>query len=152
MRSLLWPTLPAIAATLLAVLGWFVFQTPSHKSPSGTDTQLARGKAVYKEHCAACHGINLEGQKDWRVRKSDGKLPAPPHDASGHTWHHSDEQLFEITKNSLRNIVPDYETDMPAFKDVLTDDQIRAVLAYIKSTWPPQIQDKQKALSGSQRP
>ena len=32
--------------------------------------------------------------------------------------------------------MPGYDSDMPAFKDVLTDEQIRTVLAFIKSTWP----------------
>ena len=33
-------------------------------------------------------------------------------------------------------IVPGYESDMPAFEGILSDDEIVAVLAYIKSTWP----------------
>jgi mono/diheme cytochrome c family protein len=139
------------AIALTGAGAWFAYGSPAATGPNAR-SEVAAGKAVYAQNCAVCHGVNLEGQKDWRIRKPDGKLPAPPHDASGHTWHHSDQQLFEITKNSLKNIVPDYESDMPAFKDVLSDDQIAAVLAYIKSTWPQQIQDKQKAFSGSQRP
>jgi mono/diheme cytochrome c family protein len=63
----------------------------------------------------------------------NGRLPAPPHDATGHTWHHPDRELFEITKNGPAGIAPGYESDMPAFKDVLNDREIWAVLAYIKS-------------------
>src|SRR5690606_30865838 len=58
----------------------------------------ALGQKVYAAQCAACHGARLEGQPNWRVRGPDGRLPAPPHDASGHTWHHPDELLFRITK------------------------------------------------------
>ena len=101
--------------------------------------QVARGKAVYKRFCSLCHGADLKGQADWKKRKADGKLPAPPHDETGHTWHHPDDLLFGITKYGL---VPpygpeDYASDMPALGGTLSDADIWAVLAYIKSRWPP---------------
>lgn len=105
--------------------------------------QVLLGKKVYDSRCAACHGAKLEGQSDWRIRKPDGRLPAPPHDASGHTWHHSDEQLFLITKEGVSAIVPGYQSEMPAFRDLLNDSEIAAVLAYIKSTWPAEIRARQ---------
>ena len=105
--------------------------------------QIALGKKVYEDRCAICHGAKLEGQPNWQERKPDGKLPAPPHDASGHTWHHTDEQLFTITKEGLSAIVPGYESDMPAFKETLSDSEIAATLAYIESTWPTDIRARQ---------
>lgn len=108
---------------------------------------LAPGRQLYVERCASCHGVNLEGQPNWMQRKSDGKLPAPPHDATGHTWHHSDAQLFRIVRDGLAAIAPGYETDMPAFAETMTDDEIRAVLDYIKSTWPERQQAFQAARS-----
>ena len=95
------------------------------------------GAKVYAQHCAACHGAKLEGQADWRRRLPNGRMPAPPHDESGHTWHHPDQVLFGITKHGL---VPpyaprDYPSDMPAFGGKLTDDEIWAVLTFIKSRW-----------------
>jgi len=109
---------------------------------------IERGEPLYQQHCASCHGVQLEGQPDWRSRKADGRLPAPPHDMSGHTWHHSDEQLFRITKHGLTPpLAPEgYESDMPAFADVLTDAEIRAVLAFIKSRWPAHIRDRRTRL------
>lgn len=97
---------------------------------------VALGRTIYAETCASCHGANLEGQPDWKRRLANGRMPAPPHDASGHTWHHSDQDLFLITREGVGGIVPGYESDMPAFRGILSDDEIRAVLAYIKSTWP----------------
>lgn len=95
------------------------------------------GQELYAENCASCHGADLEGQQpDWRRRLENGRMPAPPHDASGHTWHHSDQSLLLITREGIEAVVPGYESDMPAFGDFLTDEEIRAVLAYIKSTWP----------------
>ena len=98
--------------------------------------QIARGEALYAETCASCHGADLEGAPDWRRRNADGRMPAPPHDETGHTWHHSDRQLFTITKRGVGAVVPGYESDMPAYRDVLSDAEIFAVLAFIKSTWP----------------
>lgn len=101
------------------------------------------GRALYATHCASCHGTNLEGQPNWRERRADGKLPAPPHDASGHTWHHSDRQLFTLTKKGTAAVVPGYQSDMPGFEDTMSDREIRAVLGYIKSRWPAAIRARQ---------
>jgi mono/diheme cytochrome c family protein len=106
-----------------------------------TDPQvLAQGRAIYADHCASCHGAGLEGQPDWRRPNAAGLMPAPPHDETGHAWHHPDRLLFEITKHGTEAVVGgDYRSDMRGFGDVLTDGEIVAVLAWIKSTWPPRI-------------
>ncbi len=107
------------------------------RADPGDAQRVARGERVYEQQCASCHGAKLEGQPNWRSRLPSGRLPAPPHDESGHTWHHPDALLFAITKNGL---VPPYapkgyESDMPPFSDRLSDDEIWAVLAFIKSRW-----------------
>lgn len=96
------------------------------------------GRGVYQSHCASCHGKQLEGQAEWRQRLDNGMLPAPPHDKTGHTWHHADDLLFEITKYGMAKVIddPNYLTMMPLFDSVLEDRDIIAVLSYIKSTWP----------------
>ncbi|GIS16025.1 MAG: hypothetical protein CM15mP117_14570 [Alphaproteobacteria bacterium] len=106
------------------------------------------GGSVYAKNCASCHGANLEGQFNWRQRDSNGYLPAPPHDESGHTWHHSDQYLFLMTKYGIEEMIGKrYPNNMPAYKDVLTDDEIIAVLSYIKSTWPEQIKQQHNMLN-----
>lgn len=112
--------------------------------------QVARGKAVYVQLCMACHGVSLEGQPNWRERLPSGRMPAPPHDASGHTWHHPDGVLFGITKHGLvpgKYAPPGYQSDMPAFGNTLTDEDIWAVLAYIKSSWPQEIRAAQREIT-----
>ena len=102
---------------------------------------LALGRKIYAQHCASCHGAKLEGQPDWRKPLPNGRMPAPPHDDSGHTWHHPDGVLFAITKQGLvpPYAPPGYQSDMPAFGSVLTDAEIRAVLAYIESHWSDEV-------------
>ena len=114
----------------------------------GDAATVATGKSVYEEHCASCHGENLEGQTNWRERLPTGRLPAPPHDRTGHTWHHPDAQLFDITKRGPAAVVGgSYESDMPGFDGVLTDAEIVAVLSYIKSTWPARIRARHDDLN-----
>ena len=134
----------AAAAGLLAVMAavaallWVGRSDPDPAAINpGDPSQVTLGRRVYGEQCARCHGANLEGQPDWRSRRADGKLPAPPHDASGHTWHHPDAVLLRITRDGTSAVVGGgYESDMPGFGGVLTDAEVRAVLAFIKSTWP----------------
>lgn len=106
-------------------------------------TVVAQGKTIYAAQCASCHGLQLKGQPNWRQRQSNGKLPAPPHDDSGHTWHHSDALLIDLTKRGTAAIAgAGYQSDMPAFSDILTDSEIVAVLSYVKSTWPEKIRKR----------
>ena len=109
----------------------------------------ALGKRVYEAHCASCHGSRLEGQPRWRERDATGRLPAPPHDASGHTWHHPDDLLFRITKHGVAKAsnLKDYDSAMPAFEGVLSDAEIVAVLSWIKAQWPPEIRRRHDALN-----
>jgi len=98
------------------------------------------GAALYAENCASCHGDNLEGQPDWRTQDANGVLPAPPHDKTGHTWHHGDRMLFLYTKFGGQALMEAqglaFNSGMPPFREALTDDEITAILDFIKSSWP----------------
>jgi mono/diheme cytochrome c family protein len=138
---------------LLAVasLIWLDARTePTAPDPNNVSLAV-RGKTVYTQYCASCHGTQLQGQPNWRGRQSNGRLPAPPHDASGHTWHHADKELFEIIKHGIPEIVPGYQTDMPKYEGVLNDADIWAVLSYIESTWSPDIRARQQRVSERKR-
>lgn len=115
--------------------------------------RIEHGAALYAAHCAECHGSQLEGQPGWEDRKPDGTYPAPPHDETGHTWHHPDWQLLSIVKlGGQATARPNFRSNMPAFGDKLSDDDIRAVLTFIKSRWPPEIRDRQEKANQRQHP
>ena len=98
------------------------------------------GEKIYLEQCASCHGVNLEGQMGWQDTMVDGMRLAPPHDKSGHTWHHPDEMLFNLTKYGFKAMInDDYKVSMPVYDGILSDEEIIASLSYIKSTWPDEV-------------
>jgi mono/diheme cytochrome c family protein len=132
-----------VAAGVGAVLWLWPSSMPAVALTPDDPEVVVQGRQIYQAHCASCHGAELEGQPNWRERGPDGRLPAPPHDASGHTWHHPDVQLFRLTKLGPAGLTGgSYESDMPAYADTLTDSEILAVLSYIKSTWPPEVRTR----------
>lgn len=147
------PLLLVTAVVVIGLLTSLVWQAlDGRQSGSTTAETLTLGRQVYAAHCASCHGATLEGQPDWKRRLPSGRMPAPPHDASGHTWHHPDGVLFRITKEGPAAVVGGgYESDMPGFGDVLSDGEIHAVLEFIKSTWPERERQYQAELSRRER-
>jgi mono/diheme cytochrome c family protein len=136
-RSALLAALAVVAVLVVAASVWL-----SSRSLAGDDDPavIEAGSRIYAESCAACHGARLEGQPDWRSRNAAGRLPAPPHDETGHTWHHPMKVLFEITKYGVGRFAgPGYLSDMPAFEGRLSDDEIPTVLLYIRAQWPAEI-------------
>ena len=111
---------------------------------------VERGEALYDEHCASCHGADLEGQPDWKRAGPDGVLPAPPHDETGHTWHHDNRLLFDYTRLGgqraleLRGVTG-FRSGMPAYEESLTEAEIWDILAFIRSTWSARVQEIQAA-------
>jgi len=90
---------------------------------------VLQGKPVYEQRCASCHG--------------DATTPpplkaAPSHGADGHTWHHQDRLLVQWVLDG----VP-LATVMPKWRGTLTEEEVRAVVAYIKSFWPEEIRQRQ---------
>ncbi|WP_136659906.1 cytochrome c [Nitratireductor sp. XY-223] len=134
----------AAAAVLYTAITWSTDDQAVFLLKPGDERIVAQGKQIYAESCASCHGANLEGQPNWKTPGANGRLPAPPHDATGHTWHHTDEVLFGLTKFGAAKFagLENYETDMPIYEDVLSDEEIVAVLSYIKAQWPQDIRQR----------
>ncbi len=94
---------------------------------------VAAGEPLYQARCAVCHGADLSGHPDWKTPNDDGTPRPPPHDSTGHTWHHPDQLLVEIVRDG--GSLP--TSPMPPFEGILSDDEIGAVLEFIKSSWGP---------------
>jgi mono/diheme cytochrome c family protein len=88
----------------------------------------AAGESLYAANCQVCHASPATG--------GERQFDAPRHDADGHTWHHADRPLVEWVLDG----VPGGSGVMPAFRGRLTEAEVASIIAYIKSTWSPDLQ------------
>lgn len=140
--------LTAAAASVAAIAVAQTSSQPANLFPYDDPAAVMRGQALYAENCASCHGVNLEGQGDWRSPNENGRMPAPPHDQTGHTWHHPDLQLFAIVKYGTAALVGNgYESDMAGYEGILSDENILDVMAFIKSTWRTPIIERHNEMN-----
>lgn len=118
--------------------------------PEGTTAgeEVSRGKELYQQFCASCHGVDLAGDSDWKTPNEDGSFPPPPHDASGHTWHHSDQALIQIIRDGSDSA----QSRMPRFGDQLKDDDIISILEYLKGHWGEREREYQRQLNEQETP
>ena len=124
---------PTVTATL----------TPASTVPPVGDAATSSGQAIFQSNCAVCHGADGEGQPDWHIKKPDGVLPAPPLNGDGHTWHHGDGTLYTYVSRGGKAFespdIPSFKSGMPAFGEVLSHDDIIAVIEYVKSLWGDKV-------------
>jgi mono/diheme cytochrome c family protein len=144
-----------LSVAVVAIFG-FALGLRRAADPSGLSEEpavIARGEGIYAARCGSCHGTRLEGQADWQSPRADGKMPAPPHNSDGHTWHHDSATLFGITKHGLVPpwAPPGYRSDMPAFAGVLSDGETWAVLSFIASTWNEEAKNWQRQIEAQAR-
>lgn len=145
-----------LGALLAVAASWFLLGGSAQSFGQPEDVDVGAGKTLYQENCASCHGSNLEGQsEDWRSPGEDGLLPAPPHDETGHTWHHGDMLLFTYTQlggaETLAQQGMEFESGMPGFGDSLSDQDIWNIIAFIKSTWPERVREIQSVRTEAER-
>ena len=137
-----------VVISLLA--GWSAVEYSARAGSVNSDDPkvIREGRRVYLLNSASCHGTNLEGQPDWDLQLPSGAYPAPPHDASGHTWHHPDDELIAMTKfGGAEYSREGVKSNMPSFRDTLEDREIRAIISYIKSRWPEEILKAQEVIT-----
>ncbi|MFV2033623.1 MAG: c-type cytochrome [Halocynthiibacter sp.] len=147
----------ALAGLAFGGLGlWYLWQEPAAVLPASPlmppDIDIAQGAELYAAGCAVCHGANLEGQENWQTPGEDGVFLPPPHDEEGHTWHHGDELLFGYIKLGGAGAmelagISDFKSGMPGYSETLSDSEIWNILAFIQSTWSPEVQQSQRARS-----
>lgn len=126
-----------VAATALGIAA--AAHAAKDARPPLDPARVEQGRAIYQQQCASCHGPRGEGAPNWQQRDNQGELPAPPHNAQGHTWKHSDAMLYRIVREGWRD--PFNKTKrltMPGFEDVLSPEETRAVIAYLKTLWTPE--------------
>lgn len=140
-RNTLWALLVLVLVLVMMILTACRSRTTAAESsdpplPTLESVQVDRGRELYSQYCASCHGATAEGASGWPTPGPDGLPPAPPHDDSGHTWHHSDRVLNETIRDGMGDpLRPGSPLRMPAFGDQLEEDEIRALVEYFKSLW-----------------
>lgn len=115
---------------------------PHQQNPiQPTIENLTQGAREYEEHCAFCHGGAAQ-----RVSSMRGKFNPPVPQIINRIPHDPDANLWWITKHGIRL------TGMPAWSDILTDDEIWKIVAFIKASdkLPPEVQTawQQAAMAG----
>ena len=115
----------AVLAIVIALVGAFtgglawLLDTPPAR-PGAT-----RGERLYQGLCATCHGP--DGRGSWRAALF---LLRPGNLAGGEVRRDPDQYLFEIIKNGG---APIGRPGMPAFGSHLTEADLHALVAYVRS-------------------
>ena len=141
-----------LAALAIAAQATGAAGETSHFANADDPKLVEAGRGIYMLACSSCHGRRLQGQALWQLMDQYAGRRAPPHDATGHTWQHSDEALFYETKfGRFPTAPPKGVSYMPAYVGRMTDHDILSVLAFIKSSWPVGIRASQAMLNPGQQ-
>lgn len=125
-----------LAAACTTQASTLVATTSLPPLPTLDPARIRKGKELYQAHCASCHGVQAEGAPNWATPEPDGLYPAPPHDDTGHTWHHSDRVLYEAIYGGMSDpLRPGSPLRMPAWGSQLSDAEIRVLIEYFQSLW-----------------
>lgn len=136
-------TIALLLAAAIAV-GFFLWrsrQMPRLVADAGDPHLVAAGASVYAARCAICHGERLQGQLGWRDGLRAEHPPAPALDADGFAWHNPDRALVGIIRHGVA------AHGMPAFAEELSEDDIWAVVAFMKSAWPAETRQRHDRLN-----
>lgn len=99
-----------------------------------TIDQVAMGKPLYATYCAGCHGEKGEGAPNSDTPLPNGSYPPQPLNGSGHSWHHSLNNLEETIEQGGRHP----GASMPGFAKILNHEERKAVIAAFQSFWSDQ--------------
>ncbi|BAS67367.1 c-type cytochrome [Bathymodiolus septemdierum thioautotrophic gill symbiont] len=126
----------------IAIVSSVLFLAGCFDSGDAEAKNVALGKVVFDKNCASCHGKAAVGlTKNWKQVLPNGKYPAPPLNGSAHAWHHSPKLLLSTINNGGAKL----GGWMPGFKGKLSEDEKQAILDYLHSLWPKDIQQKYDA-------
>ncbi len=96
-----------------------------------------RGRKLFTQNCAVCHGAEAQGAPQWSTPGADGKYPPPPLNGTAHTWHHPTPAL----KRTIREGTIAIGGKMPPWGDKLSDEDMEAIIGWFQSLWPDEIYD-----------
>ncbi len=127
---------------IILLLSLVLFLNACFEADKTEKNNIKFGKITFDKNCVTCHGKDAQGVvKDWKKRQADGRFPAPPLNGTAHTWHHSPKVLLSIIDNGGVR----FGGSMPGFKNKLNAAEKQALLDYIYSLWPKEIQQKYDA-------
>ena len=111
-----------------------------------TSNQVSAGDAVFKSQCSVCHGDEAQGlTANWRQKLDDGSFPPPPLNGTAHAWHHPLSVLSQVINEGG---IP-LGGKMPAFAEVLTEDEKLAAIAYFQNFWDDEIYGNWQQMGGT---
>jgi mono/diheme cytochrome c family protein len=104
----------ALAISLVALL------TGSTSASSRVVSSAADGAALFSSKCALCHDKTGAGKANWKAKGQPDLRDA--------NWQrdHSDGQIADVIRNGKAKF-------MPSFKGKLSDEDINAVVAHIRT-------------------
>ncbi len=106
-----------LSLATIAMGGQLAIAAPVEADSKGSD--LSKGKKIFSRHCAGCHG--LEG-------KGDGYLLLGPDPANL-----TRSAMKKKSDAALLRTIHEGKPNMPSWKTRLSDEDSRAVLAYIRT-------------------
>jgi mono/diheme cytochrome c family protein len=86
-----------------------------------SEENLVAGAKLYRQMCSRCHGVSKESSNVY----GDSFYPPAPNLAASRTSY-TENEMFWIVKHGVRN------TAMPAWGNLLSDDDIRQVVALVR--------------------
>jgi len=96
---------------------------PTATNPFAKNTSVtSAGLALYRENCLVCHGVIGAPAREL----SAGLNPPPPALFGDDVQQLKDGELFWVVQNGIRM------TGMPAFGDVLSDEEIWKTVAFVR--------------------
>lgn len=147
-RFLAFAVFIALSITLFSIYYDRITAETEGVADSYNEAQVSRGSSLYKANCAFCHGDALEGKLGWDKVYPSGGRPALPLNGHGVITRLADQDLMDVIKYGGQPFSPaDYKNDMPGFEMLLSDGDIWAVVAYIKSRWSDETIKRQRDAS-----
>lgn len=126
----------AVALLLLLVTPWPspalllspAYPTSFHQSPTGYEAQgIVRGRALYQQHCMACHGANGDG-----LGPQAHRLAVWPPDLNGALlWRRSDGDLLWHVLYGMRD--RQGQLSMPAYVQQLKTEEVWHILDFLQA-------------------